>query len=122
MQSWSQDPGVGFAVSDLGDWPLANAAVFAHELGHVMGLSHDRYAEGRHLSNDPYPYSYGYVNQRMFEPGASASTRWWTIMAYATQCFDWAAANGHDDDGDGYAEWCYAGSRSVRCCGFRIHA
>ena len=61
---------------------------FAHELGHNFGLSHDRYAFSRE-----YPEielgseaNYGYVNQRMFEPGAPASARWRTIMAYPTQC------------------------------------
>ncbi len=55
--------------------------VFAHELGHNMGLFHDRYVEapgrGAH---------YGYVNQRMFDEGAPRSARWRTIMAYPNQC------------------------------------
>ena len=56
--------------------------VFAHELGHNMGLSHDR-----HISrSEQFPYSHGYVNQQAFADGAPESARWRTIMAYATQC------------------------------------
>ena len=56
--------------------------VFAHELGHNMGLHHDRYSLGVSLTGS----NYGYVNQRMFEPGAPGSARWRTIMAYSDQC------------------------------------
>ena len=34
------------------------------------------------LDSVSYPYSFGYVNQRAFEPGAPESSRWRTIMAY----------------------------------------
>ena len=64
---------------------------FAHELGHSMGLAHDRYAETYRCCdglNRVFPYSHGYVNQRAFDQGAPASSRWRTIMAYDTQCRD----------------------------------
>ncbi|MCY3841311.1 MAG: leucine-rich repeat domain-containing protein, partial [Gammaproteobacteria bacterium] len=57
--------------------------VLAHEFGHNMGLRHDRYVDA---ANTPSPYSHGYVNQRAFEEGAPASSRWRTIMAYVNQC------------------------------------
>ena len=61
-----------------------DAVVFAHELGHNMGLSHDRYVDGAGL----LPYSYGYVNQKAFAEGAPESARWITIMAYPDQCHE----------------------------------
>ena len=59
------------------------SSVFAHELGHNMGLSHDRYVDG---GDGLFPYSHGYVNQQAFADGAPESTRWTTIMAYTSQC------------------------------------
>ena len=60
--------------------------VFAHELGHSLGLRHDRFevqiAEDS-VSSHP---AYGYVNQGMFGAGAPPSSRWVTIMSYSTQC------------------------------------
>lgn len=49
---------------------------FAHELGHNMGLKHDRYAEGR-FGSDQTHYNYGYSN---------VPKRARTIMAYADYC------------------------------------
>ena len=70
----------------------------AHELGHNMGLNHDRYvahaqrdfliATGFLQPDDKislFPYGYGYVNQRAF---SGDSPCWRTIMAYPAQCFD----------------------------------
>ena len=82
------DEARGFALSSLakfnGFW--LPARVFAHELGHNMGLRHDRYDAP--ASNFPFPYSAGYVNQTAFEEGALEDACWMTIMAYPTQCWD----------------------------------
>ena len=67
-------------------------ATFAHELGHVSGLRHDRYAtrevDGVALTGVKPAFAFGYVNQRMFVAGAPISSRWKTIMAYSSQCLD----------------------------------
>ena len=70
--------------------------VFAHELGHNMGISHDRYQvlKGEVETDSVGGYSYGYVNQQAFRPGAPEEARWRTLMAYNTQCYDYGRANG----------------------------
>gem|GEM_PF-1917384 len=81
--SWEQ---YAFGATVLG----CGSGVFAHEIGHNMGLHHDRWQTFRDftLSDRPYPHAYGYVNQKAFAAGAPESRRWRTIMAYRTQCSD----------------------------------
>ena len=69
-----------FAVTASGE-----EHVFTHEIGHNLGLLHDRYQHGR-LSSI-YPYAHGYVNKRTFEPGALPSSRWRTVMSTFHRCF-----------------------------------
>ena len=63
---------------------------FAHELGHIMGLKHDRYesCNAEWCPSVDHPYAYGYVNQEAFTDGAATSKRWRTIMSYNNQCDD----------------------------------
>ena len=58
---------------------------FAHELGHNMGLRHDRYEQSfsGDVGSDP---GYGYVNQPGLAASAPASSRWRTVMSYPDQC------------------------------------
>ena len=87
---FSLGPGNWPDYSRFPDWM---GATFAHELGHVMGLSHDRFtlqAARVDLRRLQPPYSVGYVNQAAFR--AAGKPCWWTIMAYAAQC----QAEGHE--------------------------
>ena len=65
---------------------VCGGLTFAHELGHNLGLSHDRYVV-HHFERGVSPHpAYGYVNQRAFAEGAPRSKRWRTVMSYASQC------------------------------------
>ena len=60
--------------------------VMAHEIGHNMGLYHDRFSgQLRRGGMSSHP-AFGYVNQRLLDAGAAPSSRWRTIMAYRDQC------------------------------------
>ena len=79
--------GRAFSLTVLG-------CAFTHELGHNMGLSHERYQVHHNEGGTRAHPAYGYVNQRAFEPGAAPSSCWSTIMAYGTQCRDAGLAGG----------------------------
>ena len=63
------------------------AVVFAHELGHNMGLFHDRYQE-LGLGGRSRTFGFGYVNKQAFEADATEDDCWLTIMSYFTRCSD----------------------------------
>ena len=65
-----------------------HSSTFAHELGHIMGLQHDRHEVcGNNCSNvTRFPYAFGYENQRALEPSPPDTAFWRTIMAYNSQC------------------------------------
>ena len=72
-----------FGVTLAAPW---GGLIFAHELGHNMGLLHDRYQIAKETEETIEGWHYGYVNQRAFEPGAPESALWRTIMSYNSQC------------------------------------
>ena len=60
------------------------ALTFVHEIGHNMGLRHDRFEvlQGERSRTFSHP-AYGYVNQRAT---SSPASRWRTIMSYGGHC------------------------------------
>ena len=61
---------------------------FTHEIGHNLGVRHDRYSFGSTYPNTIYSYAFGYVNQRAFEPDAADTAKWRTIMSTQDRCRD----------------------------------
>lgn len=77
--------GGAFSVTVLGLNPSFDALsqVFAHEIGHNMGLSHDRYRAYANFEAALRTFSYGYVNRLAFQSGVEDDC-WKTIMAYSS--------------------------------------
>ena len=79
------EPGSFSVVSTYQDISIYRVNLaFAHELGHNMGISHDRYETSRGLLT----FSHGYVNKLASEPGATGYDCLMTIMAYFDRCRD----------------------------------
>jgi hypothetical protein len=70
---------------------------FTHEVGHNLGLYHDRYQhytyEGE-LGAAHVPYAHGYSNAATFSP-VSGGTCWGTVMASFKHCFDVPGGRGY---------------------------
>lgn len=95
----SDDGGITCGYGSVG--PHRNAAfgvtlvdrrcryTFTHEVGHNLGLQHDRYQHFTYGSGDPahVPYAYGYSNAATFSPVAGGQC-WSTVMAYYKHCHD----------------------------------
>ena len=81
--------GIAYLVGAFGlTVHLGGGGTFAHELGHNLGLEHDRW-QVHHNEGGARAYpAHGYVNQRAFAAGAPPSSRWRTVMAYGVQCGD----------------------------------
>ena len=75
-----------FSLVWYGQGPYHRSITFAHELGHNMGLAHDRYVADE--NSGIFSYSHGYVNVKAFEAGAESNACWLTIMAYQNRCVD----------------------------------
>ena len=78
------------SVTEERSFALINAdcgtSAFAHEIGHLFGVEHDRYTCRFRCKNKRNTYSHGYVNQRAFVDSAPESSRWRTLLAYKSQC------------------------------------
>ena len=79
-----------FGVTLAHDW-CPNT--FAHEVGHNLGVSHDRYQKFTYESGAARePWAYGYGNASSFTPLSAYC--WWTIMSYSKHCYDVAGGRG----------------------------
>ena len=80
------DPSLAFGVTLF--YPGCRYT-FTHELGHNLGLRHDRYQHFTYGSSRSahVPYAYGYSNAETFSPVAGGQC-WYTMMAYSGHCFD----------------------------------
>lgn len=76
-------------------YTVGYSSVFAHEIGHIMGLKHER---ADNNTNMPFPYSHGYV----FEDPSDPDARLCTTMAAVGPClprFSNPSQNYPDEEG-----------------------
>ena len=78
---------VGFGVTLY--YGGCSGYTFTHELGHNLGLKHDRYVQFTYSTSGSahVPYAYGYSNADTFSPVGGGQC-WRTVMAYGKHCFD----------------------------------
>lgn len=68
----------GYSVTAR-SWAAGPEYVLGHEIGHNIGMLHDRYSDGS-SGGGAYSYSYGFVHD-------NAGNRFKTIMSYEDHCF-----------------------------------
>lgn len=72
---------------------------FTHEVGHNLGLHHDRYQQYTYEGDRGaahVPYAHGYSNAATFSP-VSGGQCWGTVMAYSKHCYDVPGGRGYFD-------------------------
>lgn len=74
------------AFSIVGTACMATNKSLAHEVGHNMGLRHDRYAYGNSLPTIACDWAWGFVNPNGVN--GTDDQKWRTVMAYGDFCFD----------------------------------
>ena len=74
------------AFSIVGTGCMATNKTLAHEVGHNMGLRHDRYAYGNSLPSVACDWAWGFVNPNGL--GGTNDQQWRTVMAYGDYCVD----------------------------------
>ena len=74
--------GIAFGLGPLAVWNYQSVFIFLHELGHNLGLKHQRQdCRGwRCMTRAGRVYGYGYVNERAWEEQAPSRWAWHTIM------------------------------------------
>ncbi len=90
LVTWSDDLRIGGIADLIGAFSVVNGPgllnyIFAHEIGHNMGLRHDRYDLWGNEEGDG-EHHYGYVNKLAFGPDEAKC--WRTIMATYDRCLD----------------------------------
>lgn len=80
----THDCGIAVVKGAYGLSSIDCQTALAHEIGHNLGLRHERFVMGS-ASASPDP-AFGYVSRRGSDPGAPATERWRTIVTHGMEC------------------------------------